>query len=269
MRTTAGWNGGRWRGASALTLAAGLAVLAACGGFGPAATRHQQAAATARSGPSLATSLAGTDGTSWAVVEMGGSAAAFDNFWELFARPAGGSAWQLVTPAGMASNGGLVMTQAGAGTLVTGFRPSQQLTFSPLAASADAGSRWTQNSLLSPGLANVPNALAGNAGDGLLALTDTGVIENGTGLGASWTRLTTVRALATSSPGRSCGLTGLTAVAWTPAGSPMAAGNCRTPGVAGVFTLTAGSWRAAGPTPPAPQPAQESRYSAWQAPAAR
>ena len=249
MRATGGWMRGGWmRGGSVLALAAASSLaLAACGGSSPAVTPGQQSAATALASPSLATSLAGTDGTSWAVVKMGGSAAAVDNFWELFARPAGGSAWNLVTPAGVASNGGMIMTQAAAGTLVTGFRPSQKLTFSPLAASADAGVQWSQNTLLSPGLANVPGALAGNPADGLLALTDTGAIESGTGLGATWTRLTTLQALANSPAGQACGLTELTAVAWTPAGTAMVAGNCRTPGVAGIFTLTGGSWRASGP----------------------
>jgi hypothetical protein len=248
MRATGGWMLGGWRGSSVLALAAvGSLALAACGGSSPAVTPSQQSAAAALASPSLATSLAGTDGTSWAVVEMGGSAAGFDNFWELFARPAGGSAWNLVTPAGVASNGGMIMTQAAAGTLVTGFRPSQKLTFSPLAASADAGAQWSQRTLLSPGLANVPGALAGDSGDRLLALTDTGAIESGTGLGASWTRLTTLRALASSPGGRACGLTELTAVAWTPAGTPMVAGTCRAPGVAGIFIQAAGSWHAAGP----------------------
>ena len=235
-----------WRRPSVLALAAtALLGLSGCGGAGQATPSGPSAASL--TGPTLATSLVGADGASWAVVEMGGSAATFDNFWELFVRPAGGSDWKLATPAGAASNGGLVMAQAGPGTLVTGFRPSQKLTFSPLAASADAGAQWSQDALVDPGLADVPGALAGSPAGGLLALTDTGAVESGTGLGASWTRLTTLAALAGSPSGRACGLTALTAVAWSPSGSPMVAGDCRTPGVAGIFVLTAGSWRASSP----------------------
>ncbi len=224
---------------------AGLA-LAACGSAQPAARPTANHAAS-RSGPTLATSLAGASGSSWAVVEMGGSASSFDNFWELFARPAGGTEWKLATPAGVASNGGLVVTQSGSGTLVTGFRPSQDLTFSPLAASADAGAVWSQQPPLSPGLANVPGALAGNTAGRLLALTDAGDVETGTD-GATWTRLTTLSALAGSAAGRACGLTSLTAVGWTPAGVPLAAGDCSKPGVAGIFTESSGAWHGAGPT---------------------
>jgi hypothetical protein len=178
---------------------------------------------------------------------MGGSASSFDNFWELFARPAGSSNWKLATPAGVASNGGLVMTQSGSGTLVTGFRPSQALTFSPLAASADAGAAWSQQPPLSPGLANVPGALAGNSAGRLLALTNGGDVDTGTGLGATWTKLTTLRVLANSAAGRACGLTALSAVAWTATGEPLVAGDCSKPGAAGIFTESSGTWQAAGP----------------------
>jgi hypothetical protein len=229
----------------ALALMAAQA-LAACGSSRPVA-RTGTSGASSPSGPTLATSLAGTDGTSWAVVQMGGSAATYNNFWELFARPADGTQWKLVTPSGVASNGGLVMTQSEAGTLVTGFRPSQDLTFSPLAASADGGGQWSQQPPLSPGLANVPGALAGNAAGRLLGLTDAGDVDESTGGSATWTRLTTLRALESSSAGRACGLAALTAVAWTPAGAPMVAGDCSKPGSAGIFTLSSGTWRAAGP----------------------
>jgi hypothetical protein len=236
------------RGAVAFAAAlAGALALAACGSAGPAA-RTGASGAAGLTGPTLATSLAGADGTSWAVVDMGGPASTFNNFWELFARPADGTAWGLVTPAGVASNGGLVMTQSGAGTLVTGFRPSQDLTFSPLAASTNAGAQWSQQPPLSPGLANVPEALAGDTAGRLLALTDAGDVEAGTGAGAPWTRLTTLRALAGSPAARACGLTRLTAVAWTPADVPMVAGACSRSGAAGIFTLSSGTWHAVGPT---------------------
>jgi hypothetical protein len=237
-----------WRSAAAVAaVLAGTLAVAACGSSRPAG--QPAAGGVARlSGPTLATSLAGTDGTSWAVIQMGGSASAFNNFWELFARPADGTGWKLVTPAGVASNGGLVMTQSGPGALVTGFRPSQDLTFSPLAASTDAGAQWSQQPPLSPGLANVPGALAGSTAGRLLALTDAGDVDAGTGVGAAWTRLTTLRMLAGSPAGRACGLTTLTAVSWSPADAPLVAGDCSKPGAAGIFTLSSGTWRATGPT---------------------
>ena len=62
--------------------------------------------------PGLATSLATTGGT-WAVAVLGGPAAQHDNFWQLFVRPATSAAWRLVTPPGVASNGGLVLAGRG------------------------------------------------------------------------------------------------------------------------------------------------------------
>ncbi len=193
---------------------------------------------------------------------MGGSAAHANNFWELFVRLAGGTSWKLATPAGVASNGGIVVTASGPDSLLTGFRPSQDLTFSPLAATTDDGLNWLQHNVLDPGLADVPGALASGPGGRLLAITDTGIIETGTAGGASWTRLTTQRALAATAAGRACGITALTAAAWTPAGQPLLAADCRTAGTAAIFTRRAGTWQADRPVPargPAPRAGERHR----------
>jgi len=182
---------------------------------------------------------------------MGGSAARHDNFWELLVRPAGSPGWKLATPAGVASNGGLVMTASGPGSLLAGIRPSQNLTFSPLAATTDAGATWSQNDVLDAGLADLPGALASGPAGRLLAITGSGDIDLGTRGGASWAGLTTERALARTTAGRACGLTALTAAAWTPAGQPLLAGDCRTAGTAVIFGLRARTWQAAGPSLPA------------------
>ncbi len=226
----------------------GLAVscaglLAACG--------SQRAAVTSPAPPPvtvpLSTSLATAQGT-WAVAVMGGSAAAYNNFWQLFVRPAGTSRWSLVTPQGVADNGGLVA--AGASTSLTvGFRPSQNLTYSPLATSTDTGKNWTPG-LLDADLADSPGAIAVSPSGRTLALLQDGTITTAPTASAAaagqWTPLTTRNALAASAPGRSCGLTGVTAVSFGPNKDPMAAGSCARPGVAGVFTDTGGSWRSAG-----------------------
>lgn len=73
----------------------------------------------------------------WAVTVMGGSAAQHNDFWQMFICPAGSSRWQLVTPPGAADNGGLVLTASDGPSLVTGFRPSQNLTFTPLIETSD------------------------------------------------------------------------------------------------------------------------------------
>jgi hypothetical protein len=239
------------RRSAALGLAVGAALwLAACGSK-PAATAPSQAPASVSVIPTLATSVSTGSGASWAVVDMGGTASTYNNFWELFVRPAGATSWQLATPPGATSNGGIVMTANGATSLVTGIRPSQKLTFSPLASTADAGTQWSQSTLLSPGLGNVPDALAGRAGGGLIALTETGDVETSTNLGANWAKLTTQQALAGSAVGRACGLQALTGAGWTPTGWPVVTASCSKPGVAGIFTYSAGTWRPTGPSLPA------------------
>ena len=226
----------------------GLAV--ACAGL-LAACGSQRAAVTSPAPPAvtvpLGTSLVTAQGT-WAIAVMGGSAASYNNFWQLFVRPAGASRWSLVTPQGVADNGGLVA--AGASTsLVVGFRPSQSLAFSPLATSTDTGKNWTPG-LLGAGLADTPGAIAVGPSGRTLALLQDGTIQAAPTASAAaagqWTSLITRNALAASAPGRSCGLVSVQAVSFGPGKNPMAAGSCTRPGVAGVFTDTGGTWRSAG-----------------------
>jgi len=201
----------------------------------------------------LSTSLVTPQGT-WAVAVMGGSAASENNFWQLFVRPAGASRWSLVTPEGVADNGGLVAAGGAGGTsLVVGFRPSQGLAFSPLASSGDTGKNWTPG-LLDADLADVPDAMAVAPAGQTLALLHDGSVETAAtaaaGTAGQWSRLTTLSALAATAPGRGCGLVSVNAVSFGPNNVPMAAGSCVRRGVAGVFADTGGTWQAAGPAVP-------------------
>ena len=234
-------------------LAAAAAVTVGCG------TAADQTGAAARPPPpSLATSLVTATGT-WAVAEMGGSAANHNNFWQLFARPAGTTTWRLVTPPGVASNGGLVIATPGAGTVVAGFRPSQNLAYSPLATTRNNGAVWSPG-LLDVRLADAPAALAAAPGSGrLLALLTNGSAELSSPGGTHWATLATMRSLARSAAGRRCGLESLAGAAFSPLGVPLLAGTCRHRGTAGVFAHTGGVWRLAGPPFPAGMPGQPSR----------
>ena len=237
-----------WRGAGLALLGAGL--IAGCGSQAAPATSPGLQVRTAP----LSTSLVTAQGA-WAVTVMGGPAAAEDNFWQLFVRPAGTSRWSLVTPEGVADNGGLVAADgAGGASLLVGFRPSQGLAFSPLATSSDTGKNWTPG-LLDAGLADVPDAMAVAPSGRTLALLRDGSIEAAATSGAStagqWSPLTSLSALAATAPGRGCGLVAVNAVAFGPDNVPMAAGSCVRRGVAGVFADTGGAWQAAGPVLPA------------------
>ena len=231
---------------------AGLALVCAglTGGCGT------QAATVAVSRPpamtaSLSTSLTTTQGT-WAIAVMGGSAASHNNFWQLFVRRANTGRWSLATPEGVADNGGLVAA-GGNGSLVVGFRPSQELAYSPLATSTDAGLNWTPG-LLDAVLADTPGAIAVGPSGRTLALLQDGTIEAAPtaddAAAGRWVPVATLTALAASAPGRSCGLTGMTAVSFGPDQNPIAAGSCARPGAAGVFTDAGGTWRSAGLTLP-------------------
>ncbi|MDA8319001.1 MAG: hypothetical protein M0030_04175 [Actinomycetota bacterium] len=228
---------------------ASAVLVAGCGSAAPAA-RGPAAWAPPGGAPFLATSLVTSAGT-WAVAVMGGSVASHDNFWQLFERPAGSSGWKLVTPPGTPDNGGLVLAGAGS-SLITGFRPSQGLTYTPLAATADGGQAWASAGPLDGALANVPDALAAApAGGHLLALTAAGEAELAAPGYSRWTTLATLKSLAATAAGRRCGLQKLTAAAFTPAGLPVLAGTCSRPGTAAIFADSGGTWQAAGPAIPA------------------
>ena len=200
---------------------------------------------------SLSTSLTTAQGT-WAIAVMGGSAASHNNFWQLFVRRANTGRWSLATPEGVADNGGLVAA-GGNRSLVVGFRPSQELAYSPLATSTDAGLNWTPG-LLDAALADTPGAIAVGPSGRTLALLQDGTIEAAPtaddAAAGRWVPLATLKALAASAPGRSCGLKGMTAVSFGPDQNPIAAGSCVRPGAAGVFTDAGGTWRSAGLTLP-------------------
>ena len=235
--------------AAALALAA-AALITGCAS--PAHPAPGPAAPAPPGGtPFLATSLATAAGT-WAVAVMGGATSSHNNFWQLFERPAGSTQWKLVTPPGTADNGGLVVADAGGRSLITGFRPSQYLTFTPLTVTRDGGRAWASAGPLDGALADVPDALTAAPGTGrLLALLTSGAAELATPGYTRWSTLASRWTLGATPPGRHCGLRELTAAAFTPAGVPLLAGMCSHPGIAGIFAAQNGTWQAAGPRLPA------------------
>jgi hypothetical protein len=231
------------RTATGAVIAAACLLVAGCGSK-PAPSASPL---TPPAPPPLTTSFASAGGASWTVVQMGGSAAQEENFWQVFLRPTATAAWHQVTPLGVADNGGLVVASSGAGSLVTAFRPSQLLTYTPLAASTDDGAAWSSAGPLNAGLSSAADALAAGPGGQLIALTSGGTkAELGQRLGTTWTRLATISSLNATSAGRACQVTGLTAAAFSD-GTPLLAASCGRPGVAGIFADTGGAWHAAGP----------------------
>ncbi len=229
--------------------AVGAAVLA--GGCGSVARQQQGYSSRVVPAISMQTSLGSAAGT-WATLVMGGSAAQYNNFWQLFVRPAGTSTWKLVTPPGTADNGGLVLAVGSGPTAIGAFRPSQLLTFTPLIQTSDGGHAWSALSPLDAALASTPAALAvepGSSGQ-LLALTSGSTAEQTSPAAAKWITLATVRTLAATPAGRQCGLHALSAAGYLPSGVPLLAGECSHPGIAGIFADQGGSWQAAGPAVP-------------------
>ncbi len=177
---------------------------------------------------------------------MGHLSDPLNTFWQLLAL-SGGSPWELATPPGVASNGGLVAA-TGMTSVLAGFEPTNALRFSPLARSADEGSTWSSG-ILPAGMAAVPEALAENGDGHSLALLRTSA---GTVLGndqdlSTWTSVTSANALASLPGPRGCHLTGLTAVAYDGSGTPLVGTSCSRGGQAGIFASTPTGWESVGP----------------------
>jgi hypothetical protein len=240
----------RLSGFGAVAAGAGLGLLiAGCssgGGATAAKPDHQAAAAATTVAPVPMVSSVQTSKATWATIPMGATAGP-NEFWQLFTRTASSSRWTLHTPPDVATNGALVLAGAGA-TLTAGVRPSIDLTFSPVASTANQGGSWT-TSPPHTGLASHPDALAAAADGHLIALGQNDRVSVLAPGGGSWSALTSEQALAAAGP--ACALTSLTAVAYTPAGTPLAAGDCGRAGAVGIFRQTGSGWRLAGPALPA------------------
>ena len=240
MTTTSTGRRGRARSlAAAVAAAASAAALAACGSASPAAPAAAAAGGpAAASGPTatLATSL-GTAKDSWAIVPVSTN----PTFWEVLVRPATSSTWRLVTPPGVADNGGLVAAAGTGNGLTVAVRSSQDLRFTPVTSTADAGASWSTDGPIGQGVASSPGALA-VSGRTLAALLGNGAVETSADAGGSWRTLAKPGTIAASPAGKKCGTVAITDVSTGPMpGEVLAAGGCGATGSAGLFSYSAGA----------------------------
>jgi hypothetical protein len=183
-------------------------------------------------------------GDTWLVVPMGDLSQLVNTFWQLFVRTPTGAGWVLVTPPGVADNGGLVITPGPDGWLLAGFLANQDLVFSPLSLTTDGGQKWT-GVYFPDALAPVPDSLGGTIGDTTAGLGSSGrgsLLETGADLSSlsSWRPAMTAAQLGHSAAGARCGVERLTATAMAPNGDPLLGASCAHRGVVGLFDVAAG-----------------------------
>jgi hypothetical protein len=233
-------------------LVVAVAGLAGCSSSAPGADVSPHTSPPAVRAPLDAT-FGVTTGVA-AVVAMGKVTDRLNTFWQVFFRGSATSRWALVTPPGVADNGGLVVSvgpsadPTGRPLLFAGFEPSQALSFSPLALSVDEGGSWSPG-LVAGGLSAVPDALSGSSASGLVALVRAGGGEvlRSTGNASVWSKLVGRDAMASSVAGKSCGVAGLTAVSLDTTEGVQVGTSCTSPGVVGIFESVGGRWRLVGP----------------------
>jgi hypothetical protein len=203
--------------------------------------------------PALIAPLASSSTTSsdaWAIVPMGHLDDPLNTFWQLLYRPSEDAPWTVVTPPGVADNGGLVMTTGPPGAVTVGFEPSQNLLFSPLALSSDHGSTWSPG-LVSGSLAPDPDVLADtDAGTSLAVVRPKGgrVLESAAGANG-WRTIVSRDVLGKTVAGEVCGIGTLTAVTVEPPQLPLIGTTCSSNRV-GIFSGHAGDWNLTGPQLP-------------------
>ena len=225
-------------------LAPAVAAAAGCGSA-PAAT-----AAARRAALAVAGHLPGHRGRHLGRRGDGRLGRQYNNFWQLFVRPAGSTRWKLVTPPGHRGQRRPGPRRRRQAVLVTGFRPSQYLTYSPLIITSDAGQAWSSPARSTAPWPTSPTRWPPPASGHLLALLTDGTAE----LAAPGYQLDDPGHPAVprrDAAGRRCGLQNLTAAAFAPPGIPLLGGTCGQPGTAGIFAGTGGTWHAAGPAIPA------------------
>jgi hypothetical protein len=230
--------------AVAAVVSLGVGALARCTASSAAVSRQVSASV----GPTIPlTTSSVADATTWATLAMGHLADPLNTFWQLVTLS--GSRWQLATPPGVASNGGLVATAVPTSVLA-GFGASRYLQFSPLARTANQGSSW-QAGVLPGSLSLVPDALAQGSGESLALLrTAGGKVVASTADLSRWTPVTTATALRRQSGLADCHLRSLTAVTLDGHGTTLVGASCAQGGRAGLFTPSSGGWMSVGPNIP-------------------
>lgn len=239
---------GRWGPRRRSGALASLGVLILAGGvLAGCSSSGATGGGTAAVGPAIPlTSSTVASSTTWATLAMGHLDDPVNTFWQLLALTTG-SPWQLATPPGTATNGGLVASALPASVLA-GVEPSQALRYSPLSLTTSQGATWSEG-LLPDGLALVPDALAQAGGGRSIALLRQGrgaVVSNAGDL-TTWTRVTSAGALAASPGAATCHLSRLTAVTVDAAGGTLVGASCGGGGRAGLFGPTSTGWTSVGP----------------------
>ncbi len=239
---------GRRAGARRRALLAALGAACVAGSATTAVAPGPAGAAPDAAASGIGATWATAQGA-WAALPMGHLASANNTFWELLFRRTGTTRWTLVTPPGVATNGGVVgaATPAATGVVTVGIQPAKYLRYSPVARTTDGGKRWLSGTLPS-GLAPVADAMASAPAGTVVALERGrgGTLVRSDGSLTRWTTIATGRALAATAAGRACGLRALSAVTLGSAG-PEVGADCTRPGVVGLLADQGGSWVADGP----------------------
>jgi hypothetical protein len=196
------------------------------------------------SASSFSTSVS-MDGATYVAIPMGDLGQPLNTFWQLFRLSAGSTRWTLVTPPGIADNGGLVLEGGSPSAVTVAIRPSNLLTFTAIAVET-ARANWSNGGLIPGALVGAPNAFVGTNVVSFATVKNRGGAVLRSRNDAAWTKIATPSSLSAVADG-GCRVAGVQALA-TNAGLPLYAGTtCMAGDRAGIFQFAAYSWRDVGP----------------------
>lgn len=225
----------RARALTAAALAALAMSAAACASPPPSSSRPPAAIR-----PNLATSLV-TTGGAWATVPTSG-------FWQVLFMPSGTDRWTLATPPGVADNGGVLVVPAGTSGMLAAFRPSERLSYTPLARKTSATTPWRAAGIIESSLTPTPAAISAGPGSEYAALLGGGTEVRISGRGG---RIATESVHLLRATSKGAGLRRFTGVAWSARlGVALLAGASSRAGVVPVFAGPPGAVALLGAAPP-------------------
>ena len=195
--------------------------------------------------PSMSTSaappLAGgvnDAGTSMSIVPMGHLSDSANTYFQSFTAQ-GDSSWNLSTPPGIATNGGLTLSSPVNGAIAV--LPYYALHLSAISPLVDGVSIQDGEAVTS--LLKAPSAMAKSPHSGAFFLVTTkGSVLEQSGPTQPFTTVTSLSALKKTSAGKRCGIQAITGIAIQSDESLALGVRCASPGTTGVLTQSGGTW---------------------------
>ena len=228
----------RATGVSVAFVAASMALLTSpVGAMPPMGSMSSMPSMSTSAAPPLAGGV-NDAGTSMSIIPMGHLSDSANTYFQSFTAH-GDASWNLSTPPGIATNGGLTLSSPSNGAIAV--LPYYALHLSAISPLVDGVSSQDGEAVTS--LLKAPSAMAKSPHSGAFFLVTTkGSVLEQSGPTQPFTTVTSLSALKKTSAGKRCGIQAITGIAIQSDESLALGVRCASPGTTGVLTQSGGSW---------------------------